>query len=378
MPRGYTGAVIALPAQLRRSLEHRGRDLRMMVIRLGAMGDILRTIPPVRLLRAGLPEARIVWLVEDRWRLLLDEHPDLDELIVAPRRQWEPRLRSPGQWPALWRSLREFREGLRRLELDLVVDFHGNLRSGLLARWTGAPVRLGYAGHQQKEGNRWLMTHRVPSAARRTSRMERNLALVRALGVEDSPLPDGALPILAPGAAEAAEIERRLPATHHGFAVVSPGASVSQIYKRPPAEILAAACRVSARRGVTALVVYGPGEEADARAVVDLAGGDAVFAPPTKIPTLAALLARARLFVGGDTGPMHLACAVGCPVVALYGPTDPRVNEPWGVPFRVVAPVGRRYTGIKRQDRQAGGFEGIEAEQLERAVSQILDESPAS
>jgi heptosyltransferase-1 len=107
--------------------------------------------------------------------------------------------------------------------------------------------------------------------------------------------------------------------------------------------------------------------------VVEQAGGDAaVLAPPTDLAVLAALIERARLFVGGDSGPLHLACALGCPVVAIYGPTDPRVNRPWGVPSRVVHPPERRYSGIKRIDRVSGGFEGLDPARVEVAVQELL------
>jgi ADP-heptose:LPS heptosyltransferase len=366
--------VIPLPGQLTRSLNEGGRDLTVLVIRLGAMGDILRTVPPVRLLRWALPEARVFWVLEDHWKVLLDGHPDLDGVIAAPRRQWEVMAHSPTRWPELLRLVLEYRRRLRAARADLVVDFHGNLRSGLMARWTRAPVRLGFAGHEQKEGNRWFTTHHVPSGERRTPRMERNLSLVRALGLPDGPLPGGALPLVASGEALADEVTASLPRATRGFAVISPGASVKQAYKRPPVSLLAGACRHLASCGVAPLVVYGPGEEDDARSVVEQASGKAIFAPPTRLPTLAALLARARLFLGGDTGPMHMACAVGCPVVSIYGPTDPRINRPWGVSFRVVSPSGREYTGVKRVDREAGGFEGIQLQQVEEAISLILNE----
>jgi ADP-heptose:LPS heptosyltransferase len=204
--------------------------------------------------------------------------------------------------------------------------------------------------------------------------MERNLSLIRALGIPDSPLPDGALPLVDAGREAAQEVLSGLPESRDGVAGLSPGASVSQAYKRPPAPLLADACRALDRRGVTPLVVWGPGEEQDARAVVDLAPEASVLAPPTRLPALAALLSGSRVFVGGDTGPLHMACAVGCPVIGIYGPTDPQVNEPWGVRSRTVYPPERRYTGIKRIDRDAGGFEGIETGQIERAIAEILDE----
>ena len=157
--------------------------------------------------------------------------------------------------------------------------------------------------------------------------------------------------------------------------MISPGASRAQAHKKPPASLLSAASRRLARDGVASLVVWGPGEEQDATRVTDEPASEAKLAPPTDLPTLAALLARARLFVGGDSGPLHLACAVGCPVVGIYGPTDPVVNSPWGVPYRTVAPEDRSYTGIKRLDRRAGGFDGLHPTRIERSLTELLAET---
>jgi ADP-heptose:LPS heptosyltransferase len=367
--------VIALPDSLVRALRDQGRDLTVLVIRLGAMGDILRTLPPVRLLRSALPQARLFWVTDQQWRVLLDGHPDLDGVVAVPRKDWDELSGAPADWGRLVASVRQFKQELRDKQAGLVIDFHGKLRSGLMAWWSRANVRLGYSGHQQSEGNRLFCTHHVPSGDRRTPRMERNLSLIRGLGIPDSPLPGGDLPMVETGRDAAAEVVSTLDDPSAGLAVLSPGASAAQAYKRPPAPLLAAACHALGRRGVTPLVVWGPGEEDDARAVVELASGAAVLAPPTRLPALAALLARARVFIGGDTGPLHMACAVGCPVIGIYGPTDPQVNQPWGVRYRAVFPAGRRYTGIKRIDREAGGFKGVEAGQVELAVAEILDEA---
>lgn len=365
--------MIALPDQLVQSLGNQGRNLTVLVIRLGAMGDILRTLPPVRLLRSALPLARLFWITDQQWGVLLDGHPDLDGVVAVPRKNWDELSRTPADWGRLVGSVREFKQELRDKKAGLAIDFHGKLRSGLMAWWSGADVRLGYSGHQQAEGNRLFTTHHVPSGDRRTPRMDRNLSLIRALGIPDSPLPGGDLPLVEAGRQAAAEAVSTLGDSRAGLAVLSPGASEAQAYKRPPAPLLAAACRELDRRGVTPFVVWGPGEEEDARAVVGLAPEAAVLAPPTRLAALAALLARARVFVGGDTGPLHMACAVGCPVIGIYGPTDPRVNQPWGVRFRTVFPPGRSYTGIKRIDKEAGGFKGIEVAQVDLAVAEILD-----
>ncbi len=365
------------PDALIERLRSEGEGLAILVVRLGAFGDILRTLPPVRLIRFALPDARLHWVCDDRWARFLERHPDLDEVVAVPRAEIRDALRAPWRWPRAAAALGRLRERLRRTRYDLALDFHGNLRSGAVARLSGAAVRLGYAGAQQKEGNRLFTTHRVDGGPRRSPRMERNLALVRALGLHDAPLPDA-------GLAEderAADAARRIAGAHRGrssgYAVLNPGASAAQAYKRPPAALFAAAARALRSSGVRSLVVWGPGEEDAAEAVVRAAPEAAVRAPATDLDVLAALLRRARLTVTGDTGPLHLACATGCPVVAIYGPTDPVVNAPWRVPSVSIAPPGRTYSGVKRRDRDAGGFEGITEQAVAEACARLIGETSA-
>jgi heptosyltransferase-1 len=352
-----------LPGRIQERLAARGRDLTVLVVRLGALGDILRTLPAVRRLRSYLPDARIVWACDERWAAVIREHPDLDGVVPFPR----GRLRM-GSFVS---TVLELRRELRGVGADVALDFHGNLRSGFVVLLSGAPVRLGYAGHQQKEGNRFFTTHRVVAGSRRASRVERNLDLVRALGAPDGPLPDGGLPHTVAAVRGARSLVSRVTGNDGPYAILAPGASRAQAYKKPPAALLAAAARQLGELGVTPLVAYGPGEDLDAARVVQASDGAARLLPPTDLAMLAALLRRARLFCGGDSGPLHLACATGCPVVAIYGPTDPEVNAPWGVPHRVVAPPGRAYTGIKKEDRRHG-FEGITPDAVRRAVVEVL------
>ncbi len=370
--------MLDFPRFLVNALERSGRGLTIVVIRLGAMGDILRTLPPVHALRRALGEARLIWVVEDQWKALLEGYPDLDGVLPVPRRLWQRSLRSPAAWPRAVRSLMGFRRDLKRVRPDLAIDFHGNLRSGVMAWMSRAPVRVGHRGHQQREGNRWLTTHHVDSGERRTSRVERNFDLVRGLGIRDATGIDLRMPLVDAGEPAACEIRADLEGSASGYAVIAPGASAAQSYKRPPPELLAAAAGRLARNNVKSLVVYGPNEKTQAEAVVERAGGSAILAPPTELATLAALLSRAKMLVVGDSGPLHMACAVGCPVVGVYGPTDPIVNQPWGVPFRTVLPPDRHYTGVKRIDRQSG-FEGITTSQVESAIEDLLGQlsSPA-
>lgn len=364
--------MLDVPPSLRAQIEAHGEGLTILVLRLGAMGDIVRTLPAVRLVRFSLPDARIYWLAWEPWTEILRDHPDLDGVVGIPRAALRALARSPAGWPGLAGATRRLTATIRGLAVSLVLDFHGDLRSALLGSVSGASVRLGYAGHQQKEGNRVFTTHRVPPGDRRTPRLERNLDLVRALGLPVRPVPDAGLGIADDDARAAKALVRMLGADADAYAILSPGASARQAYKRPPAALFGGAARELAAARVTPIVVHGPGEAADAARAVEASGGAARAAPATSLTMLAALLARARLFVGGDSGPLHLACGLRCPTIGIYGPTDPLVNTPWGVPFEIVSPPERRYTGIKAKDRKTGGFNGLTETHAATAVASLL------
>ena len=189
--------------------------------------------------------------------------------------------------------------------------------------------------------------------------MSRNLSLLAPLGIDPHPIPDGGLPRRPELDAEAGELVGATLGALERYAVISPGVSARQAYKKPPPEMLAAAARRLRQSGIGVLVTHGPGEIRDAEKVAALSGGTAVVAPPTSLPLLFHLIRNAIAFIGGDTGPLHIACAVGTPVLGIYGPTDPEVNAPWNVPSETVFPRDRTYTGVKRIDRAGGGFVGL-------------------
>jgi ADP-heptose:LPS heptosyltransferase len=297
------------------------------VIRLGAVGDVVRTLPAASALRATYPAAHLAWLVEPPSAALLGAQPWIDEVIVFPRPDLRASFRARRLAEAL-RLLRTFVVSLRERSFDLVVDFHSILKSGLLARASGAPRRAGYAPPFGREGA-WLFANlRAVLEPRRVSRFERNLGLVRFLGSD-------ALPAPTPLRVDP-EISRAMRARLGAEAapvVLHPGTSASTSHKRWTAAGYAAVARALADEdGLAAIVTFGPDAEERllAEEVVRRAGGAARLAPPTEsLAHLAALLACARLYVGGDTGPMHVASLVGTPVVQILGPTDPVENAPW-------------------------------------------------
>lgn len=308
---------------------------RIAVIRLGAVGDVVRTLPAVSALRAGYPDAHLTWLVEPAAADLLAAQPWIDEVLVFPR----PRLVELARARRIAEALRELRAFLARLRgarFRMVVDFHSILKSGLLARASGAPVRVAYHRPYAREAA-WLFANaRARLAPERCSRFVRNAALVEYLGLERASHPR---PLWVPAAVRE-RMARALGAEDRPVVVLHPGTSDDTPHKRWNPSGYATVARALAGDGADVRVSAGPARDdaALADAIVSLAAGAARPAPATaSLLELAGLLAASRLYVGSDTGPMHVASLVGTPVVQLMGPTDPVENQPYpGTPSRTV------------------------------------------
>ena len=304
------------------------------MIRLGALGDVLRTLPAVHALRALYPRSELAWLVEPAAAGAVDASTAVDRTIVFPRQAFVESLRAlaPGRLASLVRGVAGV---LREPGFDLVLDFHGILKSGVLAKISGARCRVGYSRPFAREGAWWFATHRANLGRDRISRYARNGGLVELLGGSLDALPGDAIALDEAAVAyiDAALGERRRPIVLH------PGSSPATPYKRYPPAQLGAVARALARAGAgDCVVAHGPGEKALAQAVVAASEGFASLAPDTPhFAELAALHARARLFVGPDSGPLHLSSLLGVPVVQLLGPTHPVENTPYtGAPWRRV------------------------------------------
>jgi ADP-heptose:LPS heptosyltransferase len=303
---------------------------RILVIRLGAIGDVVRTMAVLRPLRRLVPEARICWVAEERPATLLHEHPLLDEAIVLPRKLLTGLFASPDTFFQGLSAAGLFAKDLRRRGFDLALDFHGTFKSGLVSLASGAPVRYGYAPPGSKELNNWFNTHHVRLPSRTVHRVTRNLALVRALGAPEDPV-EVTLPIGARQRERVARWLREKRIESRRRIILYPGTSLRQSYKRYPASRLAVVAGELARVSGTAVIVAGgPGEEHLVQEVAGEMGGRCHVAPDLDLLELAELIRTCELFIGPDTGPMHIAWAVGTRVLALFGPTDPALNAPWG------------------------------------------------
>ncbi|HEX3726947.1 MAG TPA: glycosyltransferase family 9 protein [Pirellulales bacterium] len=333
-------------------------DRRILIVRLSAIGDVVHGLPVLAALRDAQPRAFVAWIVEERAAAILRGQAELDELIVI-KRGW-------------YRSLREIlaiRRRIRGYRFDTSIDLQGLTKSAGLAWISGIPQRIGFKGPSGREFSR-LMNNQLVSP-QRTHVIDRNVELLTALGVTD-PSPRLKLEVSASDLESADRILASL-AIAGGFALMNPGAGWPS--KLWPAERYAGVARhLGTRRGVKSVVVWGTDRErAWAQEIVGGSQGQALAAPATSLSEMAALAKRASMFIGSDTGPLHIAAAVGTACVGLFGPMPAERNGPYG--NQNIALQHMRLEGSHRQRRRATGesMQAITVSDVTAACDQILD-----
>jgi lipopolysaccharide heptosyltransferase I len=283
--------------------------MNILIVRLGALGDVVHAIPAAAALRAAFPAATIDWLVDAKHRAIVDLATPVDRTFALERATF-------AGWTAVLREL-------RRTAYDIAIDLQGLMKSAVLARASGAARVVGFSiWHLREKTARPFYSDAHDAEGGHVIR--KNLRLLQAVGVDNAeirfPLADVASPALD-------ELRRRLP-PERGFALVNAGAAWPN--KRwPPDRFGELSAFIADACGLTPVVLWGPGEEALVDAVVAASSGTAVRAPATGLAALGALARASSLVVSGDTGPLHIATAVGTPTVSLFGPTDPERNGPY-------------------------------------------------
>jgi len=342
---------------------------RILVIRLSSIGDIVHALPAVAALGESLPEAEIGWAVERRFSELLAGNPFVSRVLPIDTLGWCARWWSAASPEDVVGGL----AALRRFRPDAAIDFQGLVKSAALGWLSRAPRRIGFAGRWRRERPAGMLYTQRVEAPGREHVVEENLALAERLGARPVARERWQFPL--PGDREAeSEIERRLDELRaESFIVINPGGGWTS--KRWPPRQYAALARALAEDH-TVLVTGSPGEAPWIREIVDsAAGGHAVYFPSTLLEFIA-LVRRARMLVGGDTGPLHIAAAAGTPVVAIYGPTNPRRNGPFA-PGDIILTnhtdsESRRTHWNRMQARRPGYLEGVPTEDVLAAVRRRL------
>ncbi|HET7876267.1 MAG TPA: lipopolysaccharide heptosyltransferase I [Methylomirabilota bacterium] len=301
---------------------------RIAIVKLSSLGDVIHALPVARALRKARRDAHLTWIVESRESAILRDHPDLDTVVTVDTRRGAGSLAAGAR--RVWRESRRLRALLRPARPDVALDLQGLIKSGLLTAATGAPLRVGFSRGCSREWPNALFTNRhvtPPAAARHV--VEQYLSLLTTLGIEPG-RPEFHLP-------PRPEAERRMEEflgelgikRHDRLVAINPGAG-RETKRWPVPHFRALAERLGGEPDVRIVLLWGPDEVHMARQIRDGLGVRAVLAPPTDLDELTALLRRAALMVAGDTGPLHLAAALGTPCVGLYGPTRAERNGPYG------------------------------------------------
>jgi heptosyltransferase-1 len=345
----------------------------LLVVRLSAMGDIIHALPAASVLRHAFPHATLGWLVEERWAELLcassyprsgprsAHRPLVDRVHTVTTKQWRRAPFSFSTWQQMSSSVRQLRE----IHYDAVIDFQGAIRSALLARWSGTPTVYG-STRPRESAAKMLYTQRVPT--NRAHVVEQAIELAEAVIAK----PAGVTQVEFPVDPDAETTIAALIADTKGFAILNPGAGWGA--KRWPPERYAHVAKELAKDGLCSFINYGPGEEDLAEAVEKTSAG-AARKISCSISQLIALTRRASLFVGGDTGPMHLAAALKIPLVAIFGPTNPARNGPFDT-RSVVLRSASSVTDHSRHREPERGLLEITADEVVAGARKLL-ESPA-
>ena len=329
----------------------------LLIVRLSAMGDIIHTLPAAAALRQAFPHTTLGWLIEERWAELLctlryprsgqrsSQRPLVDRVHSVNTAEWRRALFSFNTWQQMAVGLSQ----LRGIRYDAVIDFQGAVRSALLARWSGAPIVYGSAQPRENAASMFY-TRKILLETNGTHVVEQALALAGAIVPTPMAEPPAEFPVDADAENKIADL------TAHGndFAILNPGAGWGA--KRWPAERYGQVAKELAKDGLSSLVNYGPGEE-ELAVAVEAAGEGAARKVSCSVSELIALTRRARLFIGGDTGPMHLAAALRIPVVAIFGPTDPARNGPFGTRSIVLRSASSMTDHTRRREPEQGLLE---------------------
>jgi heptosyltransferase I len=328
---------------------------RYLVVRLTALGDILHTVPAVAALRAAHADARIDWVVERKWAPVLEGSPAIDNVIPFDRR-------------SVWAAV-ECVQRLRENQYTCAIDFQGLYKSSLLAGFSGAGRRIGFdRAWAREDGAAMFYTERVIPAGRHVA--ELNYSLAERAGASRPANPEYPLRVPAGGAAS---VRARLHdlGISGDYVVVGPGGSWRA--KCWPAERYGQFCsEIGKRFEMSVVVIQGPGEKSLAEETARAAAPARPAILATTIEELMGLLAHARCVVAADSGPLHLAAALGTQVIGLYGPTDPARNGPF-VPGAVIVHKARPdEISYKRRSNFSAAMLRITVEDVLAAADTLL------
>ncbi|MGR3176587.1 MAG: glycosyltransferase family 9 protein [Candidatus Anammoxibacter sp.] len=310
---------------------------KILIIRLSAIGDVVNVLPALKVLRTSFPSAHITWLVEDRAKDVIYGNPDLNEIIVFPRKQWQKEICKPSTFLSVIFRAITFFKSLRKSEFDLIIDFQGNLKSGLMTMFSGKCIKLGFDSYASKEWNHLFTNRHAHLANERIHRIDKNLELLKSIrSIKSTNIDAGNVQpqiivnqkdndYISDFLDKNTDREKRL-------VVIHPGTSEFGEYKRwPVANYALLTDMLIERLNVSALLTWGgPSDLKIVEEITSLMKRDAIISCQTQsIKQLTEIIRQSYIFISGDTGPMHIASILRKPIIAIFGPKDPVIYGPY-------------------------------------------------
>ena len=352
--------IVVMDADVKKEIE--GKAPRILIVRLSAIGDCVLTVPLVHALRERIPGAHVSWIVDERSAPLLDGLPGLDELLVIPRR-----------WHRSISSMLRIRRALLQRKFDITLDPQSLTKSGLISLLSGAPKRFCFARPVGRELGPWFGNVRIRPTQQHV--VNQALQFMEFLGLQLPSSVKFELPQY-PGTDAVLKFASVATGSADNFTIINVGAGWPSKYWS--ADRFAQVARyLGEHKSMASIVVWHGAERDMAVEVVAQSGGHAHLAPATNLQELATLSRAAYLFIGADTGPLHLASAVGTRCVGLYGPTDPAHCGPYGAKHRTVQPDSSVRLVRMRQTKANIWMQRISVDQVIAACQELLQDADA-
>jgi len=305
---------------------------KILVARLSAIGDVVRTIPAVNAIRKHFKDCTIHWLVEDRCAEMINGLSCIDELKIIPRKMWKK--------IGFFKQLIEFQKFINQLKkekYDIFLDFHGIAKSGLYGYFARIPRRIGYPKGISKEGVTIFYNEIINAEEIHISRYERNF-LIPLYFDKNAKEEHVTLPINKNDTEFATNFLEKNSLKENSFVFMYPGTSKVGRYKRwMPENFGKLANMIFDKYNLKTIIGWGPGEEELIEEMLKVSKESAIALPLTTMKQLSAVIEKAKLYIGGDTGPTHISSFVKTPLVVILGPSDPVLNQPaYFTSFKIV------------------------------------------
>ena len=294
---------------------------KFLIIKLSSIGDIVHALPFLRTLRANRPNAYIAWIIEESFQDLIKCNPDLDEVIPVRTRYWRKNINIKS-----WNEIYQTKKLLKKRQFDWTFDLQGLIKTGFIARMTGAPNRAGFHRSNCREKiNAWFNNHRSKYLSTDSHIIDRCLSQLSILG-DFHPQAKFSLPIREKDEhISEAFMVKNSKLTEKPIAGINPGAGFpTKLWSIERYARLAD--KLTEELGFSILLTWGPGEEEMVRNIAESMKQKSWIAPATTIAESIGLYKKLSLFVGSDSGPFHICWALGIPTVSVWGPTDPNRN----------------------------------------------------